>query len=80
MIKEREELIELLIKIDKFRNKGNFTEKESQKRIIKILRSGIKPSKGLKEAIDSLQNKYSTAGQNDFATSMLLETDNRIWI
>ena len=59
MIKEREELLELLIKIDKFRNKGNFIEKESKKRIIKILRSGIKPSKGLKEAIDSLQNRYS---------------------
>ena len=56
MIKEREELIQLLIKIDYFRYNDR---SKSKRRIIKILRAGIKPSRGLKETIDSLQAKYS---------------------
>lgn len=59
MVKEREELLQLLIKMDKHKHKENFNEEESEKRIIKILRTGMKPSKGLKETIDSLQEKHS---------------------
>ena len=61
MIKEREELIQLLIKIDHFRYQGT-EEKENSKskeRVIKILRAGMKSSRGLKESIDSVQEKYS---------------------
>ena len=56
LVKEREELLQLLIKIDKHRYK--FNEEESEKRIIRILQAGMKPCKGLKETIDSLQEKY----------------------
>ena len=59
MVKEREELLQLLIKMEKHRHKENFNEQESEKRIIKILRAGMKPSKSLKETIDSLQDKNS---------------------
>ena len=59
MFKEREELIQLLIKIDNFRHWEEDKKPNSKKRIIKILRAGIKPSKGLKESIDSVQEKYS---------------------
>ena len=58
MIKEREELIQLLIKIDQFRFKAADETSRSERRIIKILRAGMKPSRGLKEAIDSVQEKY----------------------
>ena len=63
-IKEREELLQLLIKMDKQRCKENFNEEESEKRNIKILWDGMKPSKGLKETIDSLRDKYSRACPN----------------
>ena len=59
MIKEREEVIQLLIKIDYFRYQGAEEKKNSKRRIIKILRAGMKPSRGLKESIDSVQEKYS---------------------
>ena len=59
MIKEREELIQLLIKIDHFRFQGTKERRGSKKRIIRILRAGMKPSRGLKESIDSAQEKYS---------------------
>ena len=59
MIKEREEVIQLLIKIDYFRYKNSEDKSKSKRRIIKILRAGIKPSRGLKESIDSVQQKYS---------------------
>ena len=57
LIKEREELLQLLIKIDQIRNKTG--GEESKKRIIQILRSGMKPSRELKECIDSLGQKFS---------------------
>ncbi len=57
LVKEREELIQLLIKIDQFRFKADGTSR-SERRIIKILRAGMKPSRGLKESIDSVQDKY----------------------
>ena len=56
MIKEREELIQLLIKIDHFRYKDR---SKSKRRIIKILRAGIRSSKGLKDSIESVQANYS---------------------
>ena len=59
MIKEREELIQLLIKIDHFRFQGTEERRGSKKRIIRILRAGMKPSRGLKESIDCAQEKYS---------------------
>ena len=77
LVKEREELLQLLIKIDKQRyefiedeserwiirildkHRYKFNEEESERRIIRILRAGMKPCKGLKETIDSLQDKYS---------------------
>ena len=59
MIKEREEVIALLIKIDHFRYQGTEEKKNSKRRIIKILRAGMKPSRGLKESIESAQEKYS---------------------
>ena len=61
MVKEREELIQLLIKIDEFRYKAKDSEdrSKSKRRIIKILRAGMKPSRGLKEAIDSLNDKFA---------------------
>ena len=59
MIKEREELIQLLIKIDHFRYQGPEEKQDSKERIIKILRAGMKSSRGLKESIDSVQEKYS---------------------
>ena len=59
MVKEREELIQLLIKIDLFRFQGTEERKGSKKRVIKILRAGMKPSRGLKESVDSVQKKYS---------------------
>ena len=59
MIKEREEVIQLLIKIDHFRYQGAEEKQNSKRRIIKILRAGMKPSRGLKESIDSVQEKYS---------------------
>ena len=40
-------------------NKFFFHIKVSGKRIVKILRAGMKPSRGLKESIDSAQEKYS---------------------
>ena len=58
LVKEREELIQLLIKMDKHRHKENFNEQESEKRIIKILRAGMKPSEGLKDSINSVKDKY----------------------
>ena len=58
LVKEREELIQLLIKIDQFRFKEADETSRSERRIIKILRAGMKPSRGLKEAIDSVQEKY----------------------
>ena len=57
MIKEREELLQLLIKIDQIRNKTGGGE--CKKRIIQILRSGMKPSRELKECIDSLGQKFA---------------------
>ena len=59
MFKEREELIQLLIQIDNFRYRGEDEKKRSKRRIIKVLRAGIKPSRGLKESIDSVEGKYS---------------------
>ena len=44
--------------MDKHRHKENFNEQESEKRIIKILRAGMKPSEGLKESTDSLKDMY----------------------
>ena len=58
LVKEREELIQLLIKMDRFRYKEAEERKRSERRIIKILRAGMKPSKGLQESIDSVQEKY----------------------
>ena len=58
MIKGREEVIQLLIKIDHFRYQEAEEKKQSKRRIIKILRSGMKPSRGLSEAIGSVQEKY----------------------
>ncbi len=45
MVNDRKELIQLLIKIDHFRYPGEEEKKESRRRIIKILRAGMKPSK-----------------------------------
>ena len=59
MLKEREEVIQLLIKIDHFRYKDSKDRSKSKRRIIKILRAGMKPSRGLKEAIDSVKGKYA---------------------
>ena len=59
MVKGREELIQLLIKIDHFRFQGTEERRGSKKRVIKILRAGMKPSKGLKDSNDSDQEKYS---------------------
>ena len=58
LVKEREELLQLLIKIDQFRYKEADERLRSERRIINILRAGMKPSKGLKESIDSVQDKY----------------------
>ena len=58
LVKEREELVQLLIKIDQFRYQGTEERTGSERIIIKILRAGMKPSRGLKEAIDSVQEKY----------------------
>ena len=58
LVKEREELVQLLIKIDRFRYTNSEEKMESERRIIKILRAGMKPSKGLKESIESVQEKY----------------------
>ena len=44
--------------MDKHRHKENFNEQESEKRIIKILRAGMKPSEGLKDSINSVKDKY----------------------
>ena len=44
--------------MDKHRHKENFNEQDSEKRIIKILRAGMKPSEGLKESTDSLKDMY----------------------
>ena len=44
-----------MIKMDHFQYQG---KEESERRIIKILRAGMKPSRGLKESIDSVQEKY----------------------
>ena len=52
-------MIQLLIKIDYFHYKDSEDKSMSKKRIIRILRAGIKPSKGLKESIDSVKQKYS---------------------
>ena len=59
MTKEREEVIQLLIKIDNFRYQGAEEKKKSKRRIIEIFRIGMKPSRGLKESIDSVKEKYS---------------------
>ena len=59
MIKEREELLLLLIKIDKFRNKTEKDGNKSKKRIIGILRAGIGPCLELKKCISSLSDKFS---------------------
>ena len=59
LVKEREELIQLLIKIDQFRYNEADERTGSERRIIKILRAGMKPSRGLKESIESAQEKYS---------------------
>ena len=45
-----------MVKLDKSRYPNR---KQSMERIIEILRAGIKPSRGLKECIESLKNKYS---------------------
>ena len=58
LVKEREELVQLLIKIDQFRYQGKEERTGSERRIIKILRAGMEPSRGLKESIDSVQEKY----------------------
>ena len=58
LTKEREELLELLIKIDRHRNQGS-NDEECLTRIIRILRRGIRPSKGLKECIESLQERFA---------------------
>ena len=60
LFKEREEMIQLLIKIDKFRYPGD-SDGKGKKRIIRILRSGMKSSSGLKESIDSVKNKYPSS-------------------
>ena len=53
-------MIQLLIKIDKFRYPGD-SDGKGKKRIIRILRSGMKSSSGLKESIDSVKNKYPSS-------------------
>ena len=58
MIKEREELLMLLMKIDKYRNKKEEDGDESMKRIINVLRAGIGPCRELKECLDSLSEKF----------------------
>ena len=60
MTKEREELLNLLITIDKHRNPNEDCE-SSQRRLISVLRDGIKPCRGLKDAIHSLKEKYDWA-------------------
>ena len=59
MVKEREEVIQLLIKIDHFRYKDSKDRSKSERRIIKILRAGMKPSRGLNDAINSVKDKYA---------------------
>ena len=66
MLKEREDLLQLLRKIEEVR--GGFG---SQKRVVKILRSGIKSSKGLKEAIASLKSGYSWSSEKVWKESII---------
>ncbi len=79
MIKEREELIQLLIKIDQFRYQGAEEKKNSKRRIIKILRAGIKPSRGLKESIDSVQEKYSWESGKILSKRSISVAYNLLW-
>ena len=78
MTKEREELLNLLIKIDKHRNPNDDSE-TSQRRLITILRDGIKPCRGLKDAIDSLQEKYDWS-QGKVKVSKAISFTNNIVI
>ena len=61
MIKERETMLQLLIKMDSTKYPKS-SSGESKSRIIKILRKGIQASKGLKDTIDSLQEKFPWSG------------------
>ena len=63
LVKEREEVIQLLIKIDYIRSKDSEDRNKSKRRIIKILRAGMKPSRGLKESIDSAVSSRSIPGR-----------------
>lgn len=58
LVKEREELIQLLVRMDRFRYDGEEESTRSERRVINILRAGMDPSRGLKESIDSAQDKY----------------------
>ena len=66
MLKEREDLLQLLKKIEEVREGFG-----SQKRVVKILRSGIKSSKGLKEAITSLKSGYSWSSEKVWKESII---------
>ena len=76
MIKEREELIQLLIKIDHFRFKE---QKNSQRRVIKILRAGMNSSRGLKKSIDSVQEKYSWGSSKIRRKCWISFAQNLLW-
>ena len=66
MLKEREDLLQLLRKIEEVRKGFG-----SQKRVVKILRSGIKSSKGLKEAIHSLKSDYPWSSEKVWKESII---------
>ena len=57
MMKERQELLDLMIKIDKFRNSEDL--ENSQYRIVQQLKFGLESSRGLEECVSSVQERYS---------------------
>ena len=56
MLKEREELIYLSVKIDKFRHPNDV--KNSEYRVIELFKEGLDPSLGLSECIASIKQHY----------------------
>ena len=56
MLKEREELLTLMVKIDRHRYPNDL--KNSEFRVRELLKVGLPPSKGLEECIESLSTRY----------------------
>ena len=54
---EREEMIHLLLRLDNIKHPDS-EDVKSKRRVIEILREGINPSKGLRDALDSLKAKF----------------------